>query len=36
VNLSGRADAYLFNVANALKDREFKKFVVEQAQVYKN
>jgi tryptophan synthase beta chain len=31
VNLSGRADAYLFNVANALKDEDFKQFIKEQA-----
>ena len=31
VNLSGRVDAYLFNVANALKDEDFNKFIKEQA-----
>lgn len=31
VNLSGRADAYLFNVANALEDQDFKQFIKEQA-----
>jgi tryptophan synthase beta chain len=31
VNLSGRADAYLFNVAGALQDQEFKKFIKQQA-----
>ena len=31
VNLSGRADSYLFNIASALKDQEFKRFIKEQS-----
>jgi tryptophan synthase beta chain len=33
VNLSGRGDAYLFNIAKALEDQEFKQFITEQAEL---
>jgi tryptophan synthase beta chain len=33
VNLSGRADAYLFNIAKALEDQDFKNFIDEQSQL---